>query len=249
MKATSPHSIEAFNLRFESAEAVIAWATNEFKHQLTFACSFGLEDMVVLDLLLKTHSSASVFILDTGRLHQETCNLIEQTRQHYRRSFDVYAPNTDALQTLLREQGPNSFYQSVEARKLCCHVRKVEPLGRALAGKKAWLTGLRREQSSHRNDLQIVEVDEAHGEILKINPLASWDEQKVREYIHQHHLPYNKLHDQGYPSIGCAPCTRAIKPGEDIRAGRWWWEQASRKECGLHSGKIRKAVQESAIVS
>jgi phosphoadenosine phosphosulfate reductase len=216
-------------------EAVFAWAVGEFGDQLTFACSFGAEDMVVLDMLLTVEPRASVFVLDTGRLHQETYDLIETARRRYGRSFDFYAPDRQALEALLRKVGPNSFYGSVEARKDCCRVRKVEPLARALADRKAWLTGLRREQAVTRAALPLAEADEAHGGILKINPLAPWSEDQVWAYIRAHQVPYNALHDQGYPSIGCAPCTRAVQPGQDIRAGRWWWENPETKECGLHA--------------
>jgi len=212
----------------------VAWAVREFAGGLTFACSFGAEDIVVLDLLLRTDLAASIFLLDTGRLHQETYNLIEECRTHYGRAFTTYAPQTEALQALLDAEGPNSFYRSREARKACCRVRKIEPLGRALAGKAAWLTGLRREQSVTRTVLPFAEIDDAHNGIWKLNPLADWSETQVWDYIDEHHLPYNALHDRDFPSIGCAPCTRAVAPGEDPRAGRWWWEEPEHKECGLH---------------
>lgn len=217
-----------------SAADRIAWAVQEYGDTLTFACSFGAEDMVVLDLLQHLKPNAPVFLLDTGRLHQETYDLIERAREHYGREFEVYAPQTEALQELLRAHGPNSFYQSVEARRQCCRVRKVEPLRRALTGKRAWLTGLRREQSVTRTGLPLLEVDVANGGILKINPLADWSEAQVWAYIKENRVPVNALHRKGFPSIGCAPCTRAIAPGEDIRAGRWWWEDPAHKECGLH---------------
>lgn len=212
----------------------IAWAVEQYGSALTFACSFALEDMVVLDLLLKLNPAASVFLLDTGRLPQETYDLIEQTRQYYQRGFSVYVPRTEALQELLNEHGPNHFYKSCEARKACCGVRKIEPLARALAGKTAWLTGLRREQAVTRTVLPVIETDTTHGGICKINPLIDWHDEQVWAHIREHGLPYNVLHDMGFPSIGCAPCTRAVQPGEDLRAGRWWWEAAENKECGLH---------------
>jgi phosphoadenosine phosphosulfate reductase len=229
-------NIAALADRLEALTAAerIAWAVREFGGGLTFACSFGAEDIVVLDLLLRADPAASVFLLDTGRLHQETYNLIEECRVHYGRSFAVCVPQAEALQALLNAEGPNSFYRSREARKACCRVRKVEPLGRALAGKAAWLTGLRREQSVTRTVLPIAEPDDAHGGMLKLNPLADWSEEQVWEYLREHHLPYNALHEGGFPSIGCAPCTRAVAPGEDPRAGRWWWEEPEHKECGLH---------------
>lgn len=227
---------ETYNQRLATAtaEEIIAWAVQEFGDGLTFASSFGAEDQVVLDLLLSVNQTASVFLLDTGRLHQETYDVIDRTREYYGRVFTVYVPQMDALQQLTEAEGPNSFYRSREARKACCQVRKVEPLARALAGKDAWLTGLRRTQSVTRTDLQLVEVDDAHHGIAKINPLANWSEEQVWAYIREHDLPFNALHDRGFPSIGCAPCTRAIQPGEDLRAGRWWWEEPEHKECGLH---------------
>ncbi len=224
----------AAQLTGADAAEVIVRAVREFGERLTFACSFGAEDMVVLDLLLQADRHASVFLLDTGRLHQETYDLIDRTREHYGRIFTVFVPQTEALQALLDDAGPNSFYRSRDARKACCHVRKLEPLARALAGKAAWLTGLRREQGITRTALPVVEVDAMHGGIVKINPLAAWSEEQVWAYIHTRGLPYSMLHDRGFPSIGCAPCTRAIQPGDDLRAGRWWWEAPEHKECGLH---------------
>lgn len=217
-----------------SAAERIRWAVETYHDRLTFACSFGAEDMVVLDLLLAADPDASVFLLDTGRLHQETYDLIDATRQHYGRCFTVYVPRTEVLQGLLTGDGPNLFYRSRAARQACCHARKVEPLARALAGKAAWLTGLRRAQAVTRTLLPFAEIDADHDGILKLNPLAEWTEDAVWDYIRAHGLPYNALHDQGYPSIGCAPCTRAVQPGEDPRAGRWWWEAVEHRECGLH---------------
>jgi phosphoadenosine phosphosulfate reductase len=228
--------INSLNERLEklSTPEVLAWAVGEFGLDVAFASSFGAEDVVLLDLLLQAKPDARVFILDTGRLHQETYDLIERARRRYGRSFEVYFPRTEAVEKLVGTAGPNSFYASVEARKACCFIRKVEPLGRALAGARAWLTGLRRAQAVTRTALPLAELDEAHGNILKLNPLAPWSEEQVWDYIRAHKLPYNALHDRGFPSIGCAPCTRAVQPGEDIRAGRWWWENPEHNECGLH---------------
>ncbi|MEI6518480.1 MAG: phosphoadenylyl-sulfate reductase [bacterium] len=227
------------------ADEIISWAVQKFNDKLTFASSFSAEDQVVLDLLLLAKPNANVFLLDTGRLHQETYDVIACTREHYKRAFTVYVPQTEALQNLLDNEGPNSFYRSREARKACCNVRKVEPLSRALAEKDAWLTGLRQSQSVTRTTLQVVEIDEAHGGIYKINPLANWSEKQVWDYIREHNLPYNELHDKGFPSIGCAPCTRPIQPSEDLRAGRWWWEEPDHKECGLHfkDGRIKRQIK------
>lgn len=243
--AREPHLPDAAAaLETLSAAARIAWAVRAFGHDLTFACSFGAEDMVVLDLLLREKPDASVFLLDTGRLPQETYDLVATARRHYGRGFQVYVPQTEALERLLAEHGPNSFFESVAARRECCRVRKVEPLQRALRGARAWLTGLRRGQSLTRTTLPLAEVDETHGGILKLNPLADWSEAQVWEYLRARGIPFNALHERGYPSIGCAACTRAIAPGEDVRSGRWWWEAPAQKECGLH---LRGAARRGAV--
>ena len=228
----------ALNRRFEGqdARAVVAWATGEFGQLLTQANSLGMEDMVLTDMLVSCNPQQRVFVLDTGRLHQETYDVIGEARARYHMEFEVYFPDTKQVEDLVRSKGPNSFYESQENRKECCAIRKVEPLRRALADAQAWVTGLRREQSLDRAQTPIVEVDTAHGGILKINPLVEWTEAQVREYIRAYAVPVNVLHDRGFPSIGCAPCTRAIAEGEDARAGRWWWEDSAKKECGLHVG-------------
>jgi len=228
--------IQALNERMEHQPAadILAWASASFGAGLAFASSFGAEDMVLLDLLLKSDRNARVFMLDTGRLHQETYDLVDAAGKRYGRTFEMLTPRTEALEALLKEQGPNGFYTSKEARHACCHVRKVEPLARALSGAEAWITGQRRSQSSTRADLRIAERDMDHGGILKLNPLAPWTEAQVWDYIREQDLPVNALHAKGYPSIGCAPCTRPVPPGEDIRSGRWWWEEPEHRECGLH---------------
>lgn len=203
---------------------------------VTFANSFGAEDMVLTDIIARHVPGITIFSLDTGRLPEETYKVMQQAEERYGIRFEVYYPDTTAVENYVREHGINAFYGSVEMRKLCCRIRKVEPLGRALAGKKAWITGLRRAQAVTRTELPFSERDEANG-LQKLNPLADWSEAEVWEYIRTLDVPYNELHDQGYPSIGCAPCTRAIAKGEDIRAGRWWWENPETKECGLHPGK------------
>ena len=225
------------NIQLEnsSAEAIIAWALDEFGDRVALASSLGAEDMVLLDMLAKAGRLAHVFLLDTGRLHQETYDLLGRARSRYSEvEFRVYFPDTEHTEKLVTEKGPNSFYESVENRKECCRIRKVEPLARALSNVDAWITGLRRSQSMTRTEIAVVEKDDDHGGILKINPLAAWTEEDVWSYIRANNIPYHPLHDNGYPSIGCAPCTRAIEPGEDIRAGRWWWENPEQKECGLH---------------
>jgi phosphoadenosine phosphosulfate reductase len=201
--------------------------------RIGFANSFGAEDMVLTDLIARHAPGIEVFSLDTGRLHQETYDLMKATTDRYGIRIQVYFPRHDLLERHLTENGPNAFYDSVEQRKACCNVRKVEPLQRALAGRKAWITGLRREQAPTRKDLAVSSWDADNG-LQKLNPLLDWSLIDVWSYLRDNQVPYNALHDQHFPSIGCAPCTRAVAAGEDIRAGRWWWESPDTKECGLH---------------
>ncbi|ABA58748.1 phosphoadenylylsulfate reductase (thioredoxin) [Nitrosococcus oceani ATCC 19707] len=202
-----------------------------------FACSFGIEDMVLVDLICKHAPKIEVFTLDTGRLPQETYELIQKVKERYARPVNIYFPETQKVETYVEKHGPNGFYESVALRKECCRIRKVEPLKRALAGKKAWITGVRRGQSVTRKDLSLSKWDVDH-KLQKFNPLIEWSEDEVWDYVRRFDLPYNTLYNQGYASIGCAPCTRAITIGEDIRAGRWWWEDAATKECGLHLKRL-----------
>lgn len=199
----------------------------------TFANSLGAEDMVLTDLILKHKLPIQIFSLDTGRLPPETYDLMGAVEKHYKTQLTVFFPRADDIELYVRNQGINGFYDSVTLRKACCAIRKVEPLKRALAGKRAWITGMRAEQAATRGNLAVQEYDEGNG-LEKFNPLASWSEKEVWTYIKENNVPYNALHDKFYPSIGCAPCTRAISPGEDVRAGRWWWENPESKECGLH---------------
>jgi phosphoadenosine phosphosulfate reductase len=202
--------------------------------RVALASSFGAEDMVILDLMAGLVDRPRVLTLDTGRLPQETYDLMDAARRRYGVDIEVYFPQPEAVETMVRAKGLNLFYESVENRRECCAVRKVEPLRRALGTLDGWITGLRREQILTRAETAKVAPDEAHGGIWKIAPLADWDEQQVWDHIRQHDVPYNALHDRGYPSIGCAPCTRAVRPGEHPRAGRWWWEEPDQRECGLH---------------
>jgi phosphoadenosine phosphosulfate reductase len=197
------------------------------------ASSFGAEDMVLIDLVARHALPLTVFTLDTGRLPEETHSLIERTRDRYGIAIDTYVPDAAALEAFVRGNGVNAFHASVELRQACCAIRKTAPLDRALAGKGAWITGLRRAQSVTRTAIAVEEFDAAHG-LPKFNPLADWSDDHVWAHLRAHGVPYNALHDRGYPSIGCAPCTRAVAPGEDVRAGRWWWEDPELKECGLH---------------
>jgi phosphoadenosine phosphosulfate reductase len=203
------------------------------------ASSFGAEDMVVLDLIARDGLAVGIFTLDTGRLPRETLDLIGQVRHHYGIDVAVFSPWPDSVDSFVEQHGIDGFYDGIEQRKACCAVRKVEPLRRALAGKRGWVTGLRREQAESRGGLADIEHDLAHG-LWKYSPLADWSSEDVWQYLRANKVPYNRLHDRGYPSIGCEPCTRAVKPGEHPRAGRWWWEQdGARKECGLHEIPIR----------
>ncbi len=218
----------------KSAQEIVRWAGETFGPDMKFANSFGAEDVVLQDIIAKNAPNISVFTLDTGRLNDETYEVMENVRVKYE---DVHIvtmfPRHEAVENLVREKGYYSFRDSVENRRECCAVRKVEPLKRALSDARGWMTGLRRDQSVTRTDTPAIEWDEGNG-ILKVNPLIEWSNDDVWAYIKANKVPYNRLHDQGFPSIGCAPCTRAIKPGEDIRAGRWWWENPEYKECGLH---------------
>jgi phosphoadenosine phosphosulfate reductase len=217
------------------AQSIIKLAFDEFPSKITFATSLGEEDQVITDIISKIAPGIEIFTLDTGRLFVETYDLMAKNQKKYNKvNFKIYYPDTKRAEEMVRTKGINLFYESVENRKLCCHVRKVEPLQRALADKDAWIVGLRREQALTRASLEPVEWDEANKKI-KFNPLYNWSLEQVRDYIKKNSVDISPLHAQGFVSIGCAPCTRAIKPGEDIRAGRWWWEQPESKECGLHN--------------
>jgi phosphoadenosine phosphosulfate reductase len=214
-------------------EGVLGLVLDRFGQKTALASSFGAEDMVLVDMLARIDPQARIFTLDTGRLPQETYNLIDATRQKYGVSIEVLFPQPDAVQAMVADHGVNLFYHSVDNRKLCCGVRKMEPLRRALSRLDAWITGLRREQSVTRTSVHKIEWDDANG-LVKVNPLVEWTHADVWAYIREHNVPYNALHDRGYPSIGCAPCTRAVQPGDHERSGRWWWEHPETKECGLH---------------
>ena len=227
--------LDAVSHKTELAIAVLQQIADEYS-PAALANSLGAEDMVLTDLIHTEQLGIEIFSLDTGRLPPETYDLIADVRKHYDLTLKLYYPRHDLVEAYTRAHGINAFYESVELRKGCCHVRKVEPLQRALAGKKAWITGMRAQQSATRQGLPVRAFDEGNG-LEKFNPLADWTEKEVWAYIKLNDVPYNALHDKHYPSIGCAPCTRAITVGEDIRAGRWWWEQPESKECGLHVKK------------
>ena len=224
------------NKEFEknSAVSLLQWALKTFGKKIALASSFGAEDVVLIDILIKFSPDIRVFTLDTGRLNEETYEVMEAIRRKYNIRIESYFPKAEAVESLERQKGFYSFRESIANRKECCGLRKVEPLLRALRDTDAWITGLRRAQGVTRVELRKIEADEAHPGLYKINPLADWTQEDVQGYIKKNTVPYNRLHDAGYPSIGCAPCTRAVKPGEDIRAGRWWWENPEHKECGIH---------------
>ena len=226
---------------------LLRFALDRFHPRIAFASSFGAEDVVLIDMLVSLRPDARIFTLDTGRLHEETYEVMERIRRRYGVVIETFVPERAAVERLERERGFYSFRDSIASRKECCAVRKVEPLRRALSGLEAWITGLRRDQAVTRGAVRNVDFDEAFG-LLKFNPLADWSEKEVWDYIRARGIPYNALHDRRFPSIGCSPCTRAVRPGEDIRAGRWWWERPEEKECGLHDQAASTAAEPPSSV-
>ena len=219
----------------EEPEAVVAWALEHFSPRIAISTAFQLDGVAILDMAYRIDPAIRVFSVDTGRLPQETFDLIELLRERYPGlNLELLAPDPVHLQRLVARKGPNLFYTSVEDRMLCCNVRKVQPLTRHLAGLDAWITGLRRDQWATRTNIRKIEIDHDHGAIVKLNPLAEWTEEEVWDYVRANDVPTHPLYERGYTSIGCAPCTRAIGPGEEARAGRWWWESNAPKECGIH---------------
>jgi phosphoadenosine phosphosulfate reductase len=215
-------------------EEVIQYAMEVLEaSKIALASSLSIEDQVLTHMILKINHKARIFILDTGRHFQKTYDLMEETMQRYQFNYEVYAPESEDLETAVSKFGPNFFYESVELRKKCCEIRKVKPLKRVLSTVDGWICGLRKDQSQTRQEIEIFEWDKSHS-IYKINPIAFWSEEKVWEYIKKENVPYSSLYNNGFRSIGCQPCTRAVKPGEDVRSGRWWWEDPDKKECGLH---------------
>ena len=228
--------INNLNKQFQNATAqeVLEYFLKEYGNKAALSSSFGAEDQVITDMLLKLEKKANIFTLDTARLHPQTYSVMDATNLKYGVKINVFFPKTDDVQKLYLEQGVNGFYESIENRKKCCFVRKIEPLQRALGELSVWITGLRASQSITREELNVIEYDEVN-KVIKVNPLLMWSEEDVWAYIKENKVPYNALHDEGFPSIGCAPCTRAVKDGDDVRSGRWWWENPEHKECGLHT--------------
>ena len=220
-------------LKGKSAEEVIQYFLGKYPGRVTLGSSLGAEDQVLLDMMSKCCRDFSVFTLDTGRLFPETYDLIDRTNKKYGMAIKIFFPDNDHVEEMINSKGINLFYDSIENRKQCCYIRKIEPLKKALPGKDVWVTGLRKDQSLNRFYTELVEWESTYS-VIKVNPLLNWTEKDVWDYIRGNEVPYNSLHDKGFPSIGCQPCTRAIKPGEDFRAGRWWWEPPENNECGLH---------------
>jgi len=227
--------IETGGLEAADAREILSWAIESFHPQLALSASFGApEGMALLHMMSRIEPESRVFVIDTGRLPQETHDLIDRVRDRYDKKVEVIFPDAAQVEAMVREQGMNLFYESPDKRKHCCHLRKVVPLRRYLAGIDAYVTGLRRDQNANRRDTPKVEVDVANGPVVKINPIADWSQDEVWQYVRRHDVPVNRLHSKGYPSVGCAPCSRAVRPGEDPRAGRWWWESDDTRECGIH---------------
>jgi len=222
-------------------QQLLTWALKTFAPKIALSCSFGApEGLVLLDMLHRIDPASRVFVLDTGRLPQATYDLIDRVRDRYDKRVEVVFPEASAVAAMVQAKGMNLFYESIENRQLCCRLRKVEPLQRHLAGLDAWVTGLRRDQGVTREDTAKVQLDAVHGGIVKVNPIADWTHEQVLAYVRTHNVPINRLHAEGYPSVGCDPCSRAIAPGDDPRAGRWWWESPETRECGIHVDEQEK---------
>lgn len=234
MSRFSQQELDGINSSFNSPQEVLKWTLDNLHPKVAKASSFGAEDSVIIDMMVKINPESRFFTLDTGRLNQETYDLMDELSKKYKINFEVMFPDAEEVQEMVREKGVNLFYDSIENRRLCCGIRKVHPLRKMLATLDGWITGIRRDQTTIRKNAAYVEFDRQYNNILKINPLLNWTWEQVWDYIKENQVPYHKLLEKGYTSIGCAPCTRAIKKGEDLRAGRWWWEAEEHKECGLH---------------
>ncbi|NIP61729.1 MAG: phosphoadenylyl-sulfate reductase [Nitrosopumilaceae archaeon] len=234
MKRFNQEEVDDLNTKLKTPQDALKWALDNLHPRIAKASSFGAEDSVIIDMMAKINPKARFFTLDTGRLNPETYEIMDEMSKKYKINFEVMFPDAKEVEEMVNSKGINLFYESVENRRLCCGIRKVHPLNRMLSTLDGWITGIRQDQTDVRKDASLIELDEQHGRILKINPLLDWSWNQVWDYIKDNNVPYHKLLDKGYTSIGCAPCTRAIKPGEDLRAGRWWWESNEHKECGLH---------------
>ena len=227
--------IQQLNAKLKTPQEVLRWALDNLHPRIAVASSFGAEDVAIIDMISNINPKARVFTLDTGRLNQETYDVMDEIRSRYNMNIEVMFPDPDEVEQMVRVNGMNLFYHSVGNRKLCCGIRKVHPLNRMLSTLDGWITGLRADQTEVRSNSNKIEIDSQHNDIIKVNPILEWSWEQTWDYIKKNNIPYNKLHDKGFPSIGCEPCTRAIKPGEPLRAGRWWWESDTEKECGLHA--------------
>ncbi|OLD23264.1 MAG: phosphoadenosine phosphosulfate reductase [Thaumarchaeota archaeon 13_1_40CM_2_39_13_1] len=227
--------IQQLNAKLKTPQEVLRWALDNLHPRIAVASSFGAEDVAIIDMISNINPKARVFTLDTGRLNQETYDVMDEIRSRYDMNIEVMFPDHDEVEQMVRVNGMNLFYHSVGNRKLCCGIRKVHPLNRMLSTLDGWITGLRADQTEVRSNSNKIEIDSQHNDIIKVNPILEWSWEQTWDYIKKNNIPYNKLHDKGFPSIGCEPCTRAIKPGEPLRAGRWWWESDTEKECGLHA--------------
>ncbi|HJU14331.1 MAG TPA: phosphoadenylyl-sulfate reductase [Candidatus Nitrosotalea sp.] len=235
MHSFTAEQVQQLNDKLKTPQDVLKWAWDNLQTRVAMASSFGAEDVVVIDMMMKTSPKFRIFTLDTGRLNQETYDVMDEIRKKYNVNIEVMFPDSREVEEMVRINGMNLFYQSMGNRKLCCGIRKVHPLKKMLGTLDGWITGLRADQTEVRSSAHKIEIDPQHNGILKINPIIDWTWDQTWDYIKKNNVPYNKLHDKGYPSIGCEPCTRAIKPGEPLRAGRWWWESDAQKECGLHA--------------
>ena len=235
MSKFTAEQIQQLNENLKTPQEVLKWSLDNLHPRIAMASSFGAEDVVVIDMIMKINPKARIFTLDTGRLNQETYDVMDEIRQKYSINIEVMFPDQNETEQMVRVNGMNLFYHSIGNRKLCCGIRKVHPLNKMLSTLDGWITGLRADQTEVRLKANRIEFDEQHNGIIKINPIIEWTWEQTWDYIKKNNIPYNKLHDRGFPSIGCEPCTRAIKPGEPLRAGRWWWESDSQKECGLHA--------------
>ena len=235
MSKFTAQQIQQLNQELKTPQEVLKWSLDNLHPRIAMASSFGAEDVVVIDMIMKINPKARIFTLDTGRLNQETYDVMDEIRQKYNMNIEVMFPDQNETEQMVRVNGMNLFYHSIGNRKLCCGIRKVHPLNKMLSTLDGWITGLRADQTEVRLKANRIEIDEQHNGIIKINPIIEWTWEQTWDYIKKNNIPYNKLHDKGFPSIGCEPCTRAIKPGEPLRAGRWWWESDSQKECGLHA--------------
>ena len=226
--------LDDINKTLKSPQDALKWALDNLHPKVAKASSFGAEDSAIIDMMVKINPESRFFTLDTGRLNQETYDILDDLEKKYKIHFEVMFPDANEVQEMVRTKGINLFYDSLDNRKLCCGIRKVHPLRKMLSSLDGWISGIRRDQTTNRQNASMLEIDEQYDGIIKINPLIDWSWKQTKDYISQNNVPYNKLIDRGYPSVGCEPCTRAINDGEDLRAGRWWWEDDVQKECGLH---------------